>query len=92
MTTKVDHNYPVPGDLIIVDEDTGLPIQDVRIRIYVTANYPPPTNVQDTWTAETSTNEKGEWKDPVYLPDGTAWTVELSRNLTYGTETVEITT
>lgn len=92
MTTKVDHNYPAPGDLTVVDQDTSLPIQDVLIHIYMTANYPPPTNVQDTWVAETSTDEKGEWKDPAYLPDGTDWTLELSRNLTYKTTTVEITT
>ena len=92
MTTKVDHNYPAPGDLTIVDLDTGDPIQYALIHIYETAVYPPNPTLHNAWIGATVTDENGEWLDPVYLPDSIDWTVEISKYLTYRTQAVEIST
>jgi len=91
MTTKVDHDYPTPGNLSVTDEDTGLPIKNVRIRVYAAASYPPAGD-EYSWTGATVTDSEGKWLDPLYLPDGTDWVVSFNRNLTYAEKTVEIST
>lgn len=90
MATKVDHNYPTPDNLLVVDDDTGLPVKNVHIRVYAAASYPP-TNTS-SWTAATVTDSEGKWLDPIYLPEGLDWVVHFSRRMTYAEKTVEIST
>jgi hypothetical protein len=92
MTTKVDQNYPSAGYLIAVDKDTLVPVPDVTIQIYEASKYPPSSNVRDTWVGKTLSDVDGNWLDPIYLDDGVDWVVKFSKNLTYDTKTVEIST
>lgn len=90
MVTKVDHDYPTPGNLLVTDNDSGLPVPYVRIRVYSASSYPP--SATSSWIGATVTDESGKWLDPLYLPDGQDWVVHFSKKLTYDARTVEIST
>lgn len=92
MTAKVDHNYPTPDALRVVDDVTSAPLENIIIRIYDATKYPTPSGSQDVWEAQTTSDVDGKWRDPAYLPDGMDWVVQFSQRLTYGTKTVEIST
>lgn len=92
MTTKVDQNYPSTGYMSVVDDDTLLPVQNVTIQIYEASAYPPSTLTREEWTGKTLSDANGDWIDPIYLEDGIDWIVKFSKNLTYSTKTVEIST
>jgi len=91
MATKVDHNYPTVDALTVTDSETLEPVQYAIIRIYHADSYPT-TSDSYTWVGGTITNERGRWADPIFLDDGLEWVVEITRELTYDTQTVNITT
>lgn len=91
MTTKVDHNYPTPDALTVVDAETSEPVQYAIVRIFRADEYPITTDSY-AWVGGTITDEEGHWIDPIFLDDGLEWTVEITRELTYDPETVSIST
>lgn len=89
MSIRVDHDYPNPGDLKVVDKN-GDPIKDVEIRIFTQIQYN--TDLRDAWSAETTTDLNGEWVDSVWLPSGTTWVIQFQKVSMYGPTHIEITT
>ena len=85
----VNHDYPTAGNLIAVDDDTGLPIEGVTIRIYA-SDADPATD--DEWVAATFTDPEGKWLEPVYLPEEFTWQVAFEKPTMYPLKVVEITT
>lgn len=88
MSTVVDHNYPLDGEMLIVDK-TNEPIEGAIIRIFDLTKYQ--AGDRDTWEAETLTDIEGKWIDPVVLEDARTWIVYVEKD-GYGPVHIEITT
>ena len=85
----VNHNYPLPDSLKVVDEQNN-PIEAAVVRIYGLTEFQ--AGLLDTWVADTTTDVDGNWVDPIELTDGMTWVVHIQKLTVYGPEHVEITT
>lgn len=85
----VNHDYPLAGEMIVVDEQ-AVPVEGVVIRIYDhTAFF---AGDVATWIASTITDVDGKWVDPVVLDDGQSYVVHFQKESVAGPDHVEITT
>lgn len=89
MTTLIDHNYPLPNEMLVVDE-TDEPIQGAVIRIFELTKFQA-GDISD-WVGETITDIEGKWVDPIALEDGRTWIVHIQKETMYGPKHIEITT
>jgi hypothetical protein len=85
----VDHDYPLEGEMIVLDEAAN-PVEDVTIRIFDhTAFF---AGDVDTWIGATLTDVDGKWVDPIVLDDGQSYVVHFQKLSVGGPNHVEITT
>ena len=85
----VNHDFPNPNDLLIVDEMNS-PIEAADIRVYDQTAFD--AGEVDTWEAMTTSDQEGKWVDPIILEDGRNWVVLVQKESMYGPVHVEITT
>lgn len=85
-TTKIDHDYQLPGDLTYVTPG-GSPIANAQIRVYfkndyVTGNLKTPVGV-------TTTDEGGRWRNPVLVNPGYSYIIRFEKPNEFGPDTRE---
>jgi hypothetical protein len=85
----VNHDYPTAGNLLAVDEDTGLPIEGVVVKVHAEDANPA---TDTTWIADTVTDRDGKWVEPVYLPEEETWQVSFEKPTMYPLKIVDIDT
>lgn len=85
-TTKIDHDYQLPGDLSYVTPG-GSPIENAQIRVYfksdyVTGNLTRPVGV-------TTTDAGGRWRNPILVNPGYSYVVRFEKPNEFGPDTRE---
>ena len=85
----VNHNYPNPDELTVVDEQ-DIPIEGATIRVFTLTAFE--AGVVDSWVGETTSDINGHWVDPIGLDAGNDWVVHFEKPTVYGPRHIEITT
>lgn len=85
----VNHDYPNPDDMVVVD-NTDTPIEGVVIKIFEYTKFF--AGEISTWVGQTLSDVNGKWVDPIEIDAGGSWVVYFEKPSMYGPNHVEITT
>lgn len=85
-TTKVDHDYQLPGELSYVTPG-GSPIENAQIRVYLKSDYTAGNLAQPIGV--TTTDAGGRWRNPVLVNPGFSYIVRFEKPGEFGPDTRE---
>lgn len=85
-TTKIDHDYQLPGDLAYVTPG-GSPIENAQIRVYYKSDYISGKLTNPIGT--TTTDAGGRWRNPILVNPGYSYIVRFEKPGEFGPDTRE---
>ncbi len=85
-TTKIDHDYQLPGDLSYVTPG-GSPIEDAQVRVYLKSDYVAGKLAHPVGV--TTTDAGGRWRNPVLVNAGYSYIVRFEKQGEFGPDTRE---
>lgn len=86
-TTKVDHDYQLPGDLAYMTPG-GSPVEGAQIRLYYKSDYDAGNLTAPVGI--TTTDAGGRWKNPILVKPGYSYVVRFEKPNEWGPDTAEI--
>lgn len=89
MTTLINHDYPLAGEMLVVDLD-DVAIEGVHIQVFEYTLFQ--AGDIDTWVGETTSDVTGAWLDPIEVEDGATYIILFQKYNEYGPTHVEVTT
>lgn len=74
--TILNHDYPTAKAMQVVNP-SGTPIEGATVRVFEALRFY--ANNVNTWFAETTTDTNGYWRDPIDVPEGRDWVVQVQK-------------
>jgi hypothetical protein len=85
-TTKIDHDYQLPGELSYVTPG-GSPIENAQIRVYFKSDYAAGNLTRPVGV--TTTDAGGRWRNPILVNPGFSYVVRFEKSDEFGPDTRE---